>query len=130
MNITPFQIAIPQAELDDLKKRLDATRFPERVTVADQSQGSQLEHVRKLVDYWRTQYDWRRIESRLNGYPQFKTEIDGLGIHFLHIRSKHEDAQPMVMTHAGPVPSLTSSTPSTRWSIRRRTAAQQRMRFI
>lgn len=102
MEFVPFKIDIPQAELDELKRRLAATRFPERETVNDQSQGSQLEPVQKLIEYWRTHYDWRRIEARVNAYPQFKTEIDGLGIHFLHIRSKHENAMPMVMTHGWP----------------------------
>jgi microsomal epoxide hydrolase len=102
MNITPFHIDIPQAELDDLKKRLDATRFPERETVDDQSQGAQLAPVQKLIEYWRTQYDWRRVEARINSYPHFKAEIDGLGIHFLHIRSKHENALPVVLTHGWP----------------------------
>lgn len=102
MNITPFRIDIPQSGLDDLKKRLDATRFPERETVDDQSQGAQLDPVQKLIEYWRTQYDWRRVEARINSYPQFKTDIDGIGIHFLHIRSKHENALPVVMTHGWP----------------------------
>lgn len=100
--IIPFRINIPQSELDDLKRRLEATRLPEKETVTDRSQGAQLEKVSALVEYWRTGYDWRRVEARLNGYPQFKTEIDGLGIHFLHIRSQHANALPMVMTHGWP----------------------------
>jgi pimeloyl-ACP methyl ester carboxylesterase len=100
--LTPFRIAVPQSELDDLKRRLDATRWPDKETVADDSQGPQLARVQVLVDYWRTQYDWRRLERRLNSYPQFKTEIDGLGIHFLHIRSKHPSATPLIMTHGWP----------------------------
>ncbi|WP_019832829.1 epoxide hydrolase family protein [Sphingomonas sp. PR090111-T3T-6A] len=102
MTITPFRIDIPQTELDELKRRLAATRFPEKETVDDSSQGAQLESVRKLVEYWRDHYDWRRLEARLNALPQFKTEIDGLGIHFLHIRSPHENALPLVMTHGWP----------------------------
>ena len=100
--IVPFVIDIPQAELDDLRQRLDHTRWPEQETVADLSQGAQLARVKKLVDYWRSDYDWRQVEARLNRYPQFKTEIDGLGIHFLHIRSPHANALPMVMTHGWP----------------------------
>jgi microsomal epoxide hydrolase len=100
--LTPFRIDIPQAELDELKRRLDATRWPDRETVDDKSQGAQLDSVKALVEYWRTQYDWRRLEKRLNGYEQFKTEIDGLGIHFLHIKSAHADAMPMIMTHGWP----------------------------
>ncbi|MGE8188997.1 epoxide hydrolase family protein [Pseudomonas sp. NPDC086278] len=100
--LNPFRIEISQAELDDLQRRLDGTRWPDRETVADQSQGAQLAKVQDLVEYWRTQYDWRRLESRLNGYPQFKTEIDGLGIHFLHIKSPHADAMPLIMTHGWP----------------------------
>jgi pimeloyl-ACP methyl ester carboxylesterase len=102
MDITPFRIDIPQAELDELKRRLDATRFPEQETVDDRTQGAQLAPVQALVEYWRTHYDWRRLETRLNALPQFKTEIDGLGIHFLHIRSPHENALPLVMTHGWP----------------------------
>ena len=102
MNITPFHIDIPQAELDDLKMRLDATRLPEPETVDDQSQGAQLGPAQKLIGYWRTRYDWRRVEARINNYPQFKAQIDGLGIHFLHIRSKHENALPVVLTNGWP----------------------------
>ncbi len=100
--LTPFRIEIPQAELDDLQRRLNSTRWPDRETVGDHSQGAQLAKVQDLVEYWRTQYDWRRFEARLNSYPQFKTEIDGLGIHFLHIKSPHENALPLIMTHGWP----------------------------
>lgn len=100
--LNPFRIEISQAELDDLQRRLDGARWPDRETVADQSQGAQLAKVQDLVEYWRTQYDWPRLESRLNGYPQFKTEIDGLGIHFLHIKSHHADAMPLLITHGWP----------------------------
>lgn len=100
--IVPFRIDVPQVELNDLMRRLDTTRLPERETVGDASQGSQLTKVAALIEYWRTSYDWRRIEARINSYPQFKTEIDGMGIHFLHIRSPHENALPMVMTHGWP----------------------------
>lgn len=100
--ISPFVINVPQPVLDDLKRRLDATRFPERETVPDASQGPQLARIRDLIEYWRTQYDWRRVEQRLNRYPQFKTEIDGLGIHFLHVRSRHSHAIPLIITHGWP----------------------------
>ncbi|WP_061959244.1 epoxide hydrolase family protein [Cupriavidus pauculus] len=100
--IVPFEIAVPQSVLDDLKSRLAHTRLPERETVGDTSQGAQLDKVRALVEHWRTRYDWRPLEARLNQYPQFKTEIDGLRIHFLHIRSQHADAVPMIMTHGWP----------------------------
>jgi microsomal epoxide hydrolase len=100
--LVPFKINVPQADLDDLKLRLVRTRWPERATVSDTSQGPQLEKVKALVEYWRTHYDWRRLEARLNSYPQFKIEMNGLGIHFLHIRSKHENALPLIMTHGWP----------------------------
>jgi len=100
--ISPFTIDISQAVLDDLKRRLDATRFPEHETAADASQGPQLARITQLADYWRTQYDWRRVERRVNHYPQYKTEIDGLGIHFLHIRSPHPEAMPLIVTHGWP----------------------------
>lgn len=100
--LIPFSIDVPQFELDELKRRLNATRWPDRETVDDQSQGARLDDVKALVEYWRTQYDWRRLEKRLNAYPQFKTEIDGLGIHFLHIKSPHADAMPLIMTHGWP----------------------------
>jgi pimeloyl-ACP methyl ester carboxylesterase len=102
LGLAPFTIAVPQGELDDLKRRLDATRWPDAGTVKDDSQGPQIASVRTLVDYWRDHYDWRRLERRLNSYPQYKTEIDGLGIHFLHIRSKHANARPLIMTHGWP----------------------------
>lgn len=100
--IRPFTLAIPQDQLDDLARRIDATRWPERETVDDWSQGTPLGHLRELVDYWRTDYDWRRCEARLNVLGQFTTEIDGLPIHFLHIRSPHPGAMPLVMTHGWP----------------------------
>ena len=100
--IEPFHLAIPQAELDDLRERLARTRWPERETVNDWSQGAPLEKVKALCDYWRTSYDWRRCETMLNGLGQYKTTIDGLGIHFLHIRSPEPNALPMIMTHGWP----------------------------
>lgn len=100
--LVPFRIDVPQSELDELKRRLDATRWPERETVEDGSQGPQLESARKLIDYWRTRYDWRRLEGRLNRYEQYKIEVDGLGIHVLHARSRHPNAMPLIMTHGWP----------------------------
>lgn len=101
-SIRPFRIDIPQSALDDLSSRLAHTRWPDPEIVGDDSQGVRLEHIKKLVEYWRTNYDWRRVEERLNGYPQFLTTIDGVDIHFLHIRSKHPSARPLLMTHGWP----------------------------
>ena len=100
--IRPFTLAIPQAQLDDLNTRLDLTRWPEKETVDDWSQGVPLASLRGLVDYWREQYDWRRCEAQLNAYGQHITEIDGLDIHFLHVRSPHPDAAPLILTHGWP----------------------------
>ena len=100
--IRPFRVNIPEADLADLKRRLAATRWPEKETVADDSQGVPLAMLQDLVRYWRTDYDWRKVEARLNALPQFITEIDGLDIHFIHVRSKHENALPMIVTHGWP----------------------------
>ncbi len=100
--ITPFVLDVPQADLDDLQRRLTSIRWAERETVDDWSQGAPLAKVRALCDYWRTGYDWRRCEARLNGLGQFKTEIDGLGVHFLHVRSPHPNALPLLITHGWP----------------------------
>lgn len=100
--ITPFTLSVPQAALDDLARRLDATRWPEREVVNDWTQGAPLARVQALCHHWRHKYDWRRIEARLNGLGQFKTEIDGLDIHFLHVRSKHPNAMPLLITHGWP----------------------------
>lgn len=100
--IQPFTLAIPQAQLDDLNTRLDLARWPEKEPVDDWSQGTPLAVLQDLVAYWRTSYDWRRCEARLNALGQFKTEIDGLEIHFLHIRSPHAQARPLIMTHGWP----------------------------
>jgi pimeloyl-ACP methyl ester carboxylesterase len=100
--IAPFTIDIPQSALDDLKRRLDLTRWPNHQTVSDWSQGVPLEKARALVEYWRAQYDWRRTEKKINGFAQYRTEIDGVGIHFIHVRSKHEDALPVILTHGWP----------------------------
>jgi pimeloyl-ACP methyl ester carboxylesterase len=100
--IRPFKLQVPQAELDDLQRRLAATRWPEKEAVPDWTQGSPLAKVQALVEHWRTRYDWRRAEARLNDLGQFKTEIDGLDIHFLHVRSKHANALPLLITHGWP----------------------------
>jgi pimeloyl-ACP methyl ester carboxylesterase len=100
--ITPFRVAVPQVAIDDLKLRLRMTRLPDRETVGDWSQGVPLAKAKALVSYWRDRYDWRRFERQLNAYPQFRTEIDGLGIHFIHVKSKHANALPMILTHGWP----------------------------
>jgi pimeloyl-ACP methyl ester carboxylesterase len=100
--IRPFRANVPEAELTDLRRRIDATKWPERETVGDQSQGVQLATIQRLARYWSTEYDWRKCEARLNALPQFITEIDGLDIHFIHVRSKHEDALPLIVTHGWP----------------------------
>ena len=100
--IRPFQVNIPEAELTDLRRRINATRFPEKEPVADFSQGVPLATVEKLARYWATEYDWRKVEARLNAVPNFITEIDGLDIHFIHVRSKHEHALPVIVTHGWP----------------------------
>ena len=100
--IRPFRVDIPEADLADLRRRLAATRLPERETVKDNSQGVPLATVQKLVRYWATEYDWRKVEAKLNSYPNFITEIDGLDIHFIHVRSKHENALPLIVTHGWP----------------------------
>ena len=100
--VTPFQVHVPRAALDDLKRRLANPRWPNKETVPDWSQGVPLAKAQALVEYWRTHYDWRRAESSLNRLPQFRTQIDGLGIYFIHVRSKHENALPIVLTHGWP----------------------------
>ncbi len=90
--IRPFQVTVPEAELSELRRRINATKWPERETVADASQGVQLATTQALARYWGSDYDWRKCEARLNALPQFITEIDGLDIHFIHVRSKHENA--------------------------------------
>jgi epoxide hydrolase len=100
--IRPFTLAVPQEQLDDLARRLAAARWPERETVDDWSQGTPLAALQALVDYWRDGYDWRACEARLNGLGQWLTEIDGLEIHFLHVRSPEADALPLIMTHGWP----------------------------
>jgi len=100
--IRPFSVHIPEAELVDLRRRIAATRWPDRETVDDRSQGVQLAKMQELVRHWGTAYDWRKAEAKLNALPQFVTEIDGLDIHFIHVRSRHRDALPLIMTHGWP----------------------------
>jgi pimeloyl-ACP methyl ester carboxylesterase len=100
--LRPFQVEIPQADLDDLQRRIAATRLPSRELVDDRSQGVQLAAIEGLKNFWENEYDWRACEARLNALEQFKTEIDGVDIHFIHVRSPHEDALPLIMTHGWP----------------------------
>ncbi len=100
--IRPFRVHFPQRDLTDLRRRIEAARWPEKETVSDQSQGTQLATMQKLARYWATEYDWRDVESRINSWPQFITEIDGLDIHFIHARSKHKNAMPLIVTHGWP----------------------------
>jgi pimeloyl-ACP methyl ester carboxylesterase len=100
--IRPFRVNVPESELTELRRRINATKWPERETVMDQTQGVQLGTIQKLARYWATDYDWRKCEARLNALPNFITEIDGLDIHFIHVRSKHEDALPLIVTHGWP----------------------------
>jgi pimeloyl-ACP methyl ester carboxylesterase len=100
--IRPFRVSFPEAELADLRRRINATKWPDRETVTDESEGVQLATIQKLARYWGSEYDWRPCEARLNALPNFITEIDGLDIHFIHVRSKHENALPIVVTHGWP----------------------------
>jgi pimeloyl-ACP methyl ester carboxylesterase len=100
--IRPFHFETPDAQLDDLRRRIEATRLPSKELVEDRSQGVQLATIQELARYWATDYDWRKAEAKLNALPQFTTEIDGADIHFIHVRSEHEDALPLIMTHGWP----------------------------
>ncbi|HWZ71427.1 MAG TPA: epoxide hydrolase [Casimicrobiaceae bacterium] len=100
--IRPFHVNAPEAELTELRRRIKATKWPERETVMDASQGVQLATTQALAEYWATNYDWRKVEANLNALPQFITEIDGLDIHFIHVRSKHANALPLIVTHGWP----------------------------
>src|SRR5688572_21644298 len=100
--IRPFHVNVPEAELTELRVRINATRWPERETVPDASQGVQLSTVQKLARYWATEYDWRKIEARMSAYPQFITDIDGLDLHFIHVRAKPPNAMPVIVTHVWP----------------------------
>ena len=100
--LRPFRVEVPEAELAELRRRISATRWPERETVTDDSQGVRLAMMQELTRYWGTDYDWRKCEGNLNALPNFVTEIDGLDIHFIHVRSPHEDALPLIVTHGWP----------------------------
>src|SRR5580765_726978 len=101
-DLRPFKVSIPEEQITDLHRRIKATQWPERETVTDASQGVQLATIQALTEYWATKHDWRKVEARLNSFPQFLTEIDGLDIHFLDVRSKHDNALPLVITHGWP----------------------------
>jgi len=100
--IRPFHVDVPGEQIDDLRRRIAQTRWPSKELVQDRSQGVQLATMRALASYWETDYDWRKAEAKLNALPQFKTEIDGVEIHFIHVKSKHENALPLIMTHGWP----------------------------
>ena len=102
ISMRPYTVSIDQSALDDLQARLALTRLPEKETVDDWDQGLPLAYAKELLDYWRSSYDWRRCEAELNRWPHFKAEIDGLDIHFIHIKSSRADARPMIMTHGWP----------------------------
>ena len=101
-DIRTFRIDIADEQIDDLRRRIAATRWPSKELVDDRSQGVQLATMKELARYWTTEYDWRKCEARLNALPQFTTEIDGVDIHFIHVKSPHEDALPLIMTHGWP----------------------------
>jgi hypothetical protein len=105
--VRPFNVGFPETELTDLRRRVNATRWPERETVTDDSQGVRLAMMQDLARYWATDYDWGKCESKLNALPNFITEIDGLDIHFIHVRSQHQDALPLIVTD-GPARSSSS----------------------
>src|ERR671919_2955298 len=101
-DVRPFRVEIPEAELAELRRRIEATRWPSRELAADRSQGVQLATLQALARYWTTEYDWRKCEAKLNALPQFRTKIDGVDIHFIHVRSRHENALPLIMSHGWP----------------------------
>ena len=100
--IRPFQVQVPEAALADLRRRIAETRWPDKETVTDRSQGNQLGKLQEIVRYWGSDYNWRKVEARLNALPMFIAEIDGVDIHFIHVRSKHENALPLIVTHGWP----------------------------
>jgi pimeloyl-ACP methyl ester carboxylesterase len=102
IDIRPFQVETPEEDLAELRRRIEATRWPSKELVADRSQGVQLATLQALARYWTTEYDWRKCEARLNALPQFMTQIDGVDVHFIHVRSRHENALPLIMTHGWP----------------------------
>src|SRR6478736_2257614 len=101
-SIRPFHANFSETAVADLRRRLENTRLPERETVSDYSQGVPLKTVKQVLKHWQTKYDWRKVEARINAVPNFITEIDGLDIHFIHVRSKHENAMPLIVTHGWP----------------------------
>jgi pimeloyl-ACP methyl ester carboxylesterase len=101
-SIRPFRVQVPEKAITDLRRRVQETRWPDKETVADASQGAQLARLQELVRYWGTGYDWRKLEAKLNALPQFTTNIDGLDIHFIHVRSRHKNAMPVIITHGWP----------------------------
>src|ERR1700734_581925 len=101
-SVRPFRVDMPEESVADLRRRIVATRLPSKELVADRSQGVQLATIQELARYWATEHDWRACEARLNALPQFMTEIDGVDIHFIHVKSRHEDALPLIMTHGWP----------------------------
>jgi len=125
----PFRIAVSDDVLDDLKSRLRRTRWPEAELVDDWSQGVPLKWIEEVCRYWANDYDWRRREALLNRFPQFTTAIDGLKIHFLHVRSPHPGAMPLIITTAGRARWSSSTRSLNRWSIRPRTVATLPTRF-
>src|SRR5215470_6299182 len=102
IEIRPFQVEVPEEKIDELRRRIAAAQWPTRELVDDRSQGVQLEALQALARYWLEEYDFGRVERRLNALPQFKTEIDGVEVHFIHVRSSHEDALPLIVTHGWP----------------------------
>ena len=100
--VRPFRVAIPEKQLADLRRKIADTRWPTKELVGDRSQGVQLATLKSLAHYWATDYDWRKAEARLNALPQFVTTIDGVDIHFIHVKSRHENAMPLIMTHGWP----------------------------
>ncbi len=100
--IRPFEVGFSEEEITELRRRVNATRWPERETVSDDSQGVPLAMMQELARYWGSDYDWRKCEAKLNALPNFITEIDGLDFHFIHVRSQHEDALPLIVTHGWP----------------------------
>jgi hypothetical protein len=109
--IRPFKVSFPQSDLDELPRRVAATRWPDRETVTDTTQGVQLATIQKLATYWAKDYDWSRMQAQLDALPQFITEIDRLDIHFIHVRSKHENALPIIVTHGWPRDAKAMSDP-------------------
>ena len=100
--IRPFRVNVPDEQLVDLRRRIAATRWPDKETVSDRSQGNQLGNLQEIIRYWGTEYDWRKVEARLNALPQFRTEIDGVDIHFIHVKSHQANALPLIITHGWP----------------------------